>query len=124
MVLVAQVTGRVGRCRGFLCIKIEQDCLKKTFTALAILGILSSPSFARDLGVLALPVHQGKWTSSLLYEYLKVREDFDTRGRADFTGHVVGSQFSYGITDQVALAINGGVLVDPQEDAQGSQWQS
>jgi hypothetical protein len=98
--------------------------LKKALTALVILGTLTPPGFARDLGVLVLPIHQGKWTSSLLYEYLKVRDDFNTRGRVDFTGHVVGSAFSYGVTDQVALAIKGGVLVDLQEESQGSQWQS
>ena len=36
----------------------------------------------------------------------------------------VGAQFSYGITDQVAVAIKGGVLVNPRVEAQGSQWES
>jgi hypothetical protein len=89
-----------------------------------ICGSIASHAFGRDLGVLVLPIHQGKWTSSLLYEYLKVSEDFDNRGRVDFKSHAVGSQFGYGITDQIAVAVKVAVLVDPQEDAQGSQWQS
>ena len=80
--------------------------------------------FARDLGVLVLPIHQGKWTSSLLYENLKMSDDFDTRGRGNFTAQVSGAQFSYGVTDQVAVSIKGGTLINPQEDIQGSQWQS
>jgi len=79
---------------------------------------------AQDLGVLVLPIHQGKLTSSLLYEHLKETDDFDARGRADFTSNVSGAQFSYGITDTVAVAVKGGVLINPQMDAQGSQWQS
>jgi hypothetical protein len=79
---------------------------------------------ARDLGVLVLPIHEGKITTSLLYEHLKVQDDFDARGRADFTAQASGAQVSYGITDQLAISVKGGVLLDPQEDAQGSQWQS
>ena len=69
---------------------------------------------ARDLGVLVLPIHQGKLTSSLLYENLSIQDDFDSRGRADFKSSVAGAQFSYGITDQVAVAIKGGSFVNPQ----------
>jgi hypothetical protein len=79
---------------------------------------------AQDLGVLVLPVHQGKLTSSLLYEHLKGTDDFDSRGRGDFTANVSGAEFSYGITDQIAIAFKGGVLINPQEDVNGSQWQS
>jgi hypothetical protein len=79
---------------------------------------------ARDLGVLIQPIHQGKWTSSLLYEDLKVGEDFDARGHVDFKSQVSGAQFTYGLTDQLSVGVKGGVLVDPQEEAQGSQWQS
>ena len=97
---------------------------KAVAVAVVFLGALSSPSQARDLGILSLPVHQGKWTSSVLYEYSKVRDDFDSRGRADFTSSLVGAQFGYGITDQLAVAVKGGALVDPQEEAQGSRWES
>jgi hypothetical protein len=55
---------------------------------------------------------------------MKVKDDFDSRGRADFTSHVAGAQFTYGITDQIAVSLKGGTLIDPQVDAQGSQWQS
>ena len=85
---------------------------------------LSSLAYARDLGVLVPEVHKGKITSSALYEYLKVREDFETRGSADFRSHVAGAQFTYGIDDQTSVGIKGGVFVDPQEEAQSQQWQS
>jgi len=88
------------------------------------IALIPSTLWARDFGVLVLPIHQDKLTSSLLYEHLKVTDDFDTRGRADFSSNIVGAQFSYGLTDQVALAVKGGTLVDPKVDAQGSQWQS
>ena len=74
--------------------------------------------------MLVLPVHQGKWTSSLLYEHLKIQDDFDTRGRVDFKSSVAGGQISYGITDQVAFAIKGGTFVDPRVEAQGGAWES
>jgi len=94
-------------------------------TSIAWLMLLLVPSVghARDFGVLMYPIHEGKFTSSVLYEYLKVNEDFDSRGKVDFKSQVVGSQFTYGVTDQVAVAVKGGVLVDPEEDAQGSTWQ-
>ena len=79
---------------------------------------------ARDLGVLVLPVHEGKFTSSLLYGHLKLQDDFDTRGRADFKSDVAGASFSYGITDQVAVAVKGGTLIDPRVEAQGNAWES
>jgi hypothetical protein len=81
-----------------------------------------SLSLARDFGVSAPTIHKGKFSSSLLYEYLKVEDDFDARGRADFKSDVVGSQFTYGITDQLAAGIKGGVLIDPQQEAQGATW--
>ncbi len=84
----------------------------------------SSFAFGRDFGVMVLPIHQGKLTSSLLYEYLKVTDDFDTRGNADFKTQAVGAQFSYGISDTVAVAVKGGSLINPEVNAQGSQWQS
>jgi len=74
--------------------------------------------------VLVLPIHQGKFTSSLLYENLKVKDDFDTRGDADFKSNIVGANFTYGITDQVAVGIKGGSFVNPRVDAQGSTWES
>src|SRR5437899_2369156 len=76
------------------------------------------------MGVFVQPIHRGKMTSSLLYEHLKVREDFEGRGRADFRAHVVGSQFTYGVTDQIAVGLKGGVLLDPQVESQGNEWQS
>src|SRR5262249_48219984 len=86
--------------------------------------LLVARAEARDLGVLYQPIHQGSFTSSLLYEHLKLSDDFDSRGRGDFTSHVSGAQFTYGVTDQIAISLKGGVLIDPQEDVQGSQWQS
>jgi hypothetical protein len=79
---------------------------------------------ARDLGVLVLPIHEGKFTSSLLYENLHLQDDFDTYGRVDFKSNVAGAQFSYGITDQVAVSVKGGTFIDPEVEAQGSTWQS
>jgi len=89
-----------------------------------ILALWTSGSEARDLGVLVLPVHRGKFTSNLLYENLKIQDDFDSRGRADFKSSVVGAQFTYGITDQVAIGIKGGSFVNPRVEAQGSAWES
>ena len=86
--------------------------------------LLARGAQARDLGVLVLPVHQGKWTSSLVYENLKFQDDFNTRGRADFKSQVAGAVFSYGLTDQIAIALKGGTLVDPRIEAQGSAWES
>lgn len=97
----------------------------KRATFILTLGFLIVPLAvqARNLGLLVVPIHQGKFTSSLLYEHLKVREDFDSRGVADFRSHVVGSHFSYGLSDQIAVAIKGGVTVDHSEEAQGSRWE-
>ncbi len=90
----------------------------------ALLLGLSSFVYARDLGVLVPPVHKGKVTSSVLYEYLKVREDFENRGKADFRSHVTGAQFTYGIDDRTSVSLKGGVLIDSQEEAQATRWQS
>ena len=57
------------------------------------IALVAGPIYARDLGVMVVPVHQGKFTSSLLYENLKIQDDFDARGRADFKSSVVGAQF-------------------------------
>ncbi len=100
--------------------------MRRSFRANALLfGALFLPSLGhtRDFGVLIPSIHQGKFTSMVLYEYLKVKEDFDTRGKADFKGQIVGSQFTYGVSDQVAVSVKGGVIVDPQEEAQGTRWQ-
>jgi hypothetical protein len=94
------------------------------FSAAVIVALVAGRGDARDLGVLVLPVHQGKFTSSLLYEHLKVQDDFDSRGRADFKSDVVGAVFSYGITDKVAVGIKGGSILEPTVEAQGSQWKS
>jgi hypothetical protein len=100
--------------------------LKKPFIVMTIAWAISAPVsvFARDLGVLLLPIHQGKFTSTVMYESLKVHDDFDTRGRSDFKSNVTGAQVSYGVTDQIAVALKGGVFIDPEQDAQGNQWQS
>lgn len=94
----------------------------RTCTALIAVCFVPSLSLARDFGVSVPTIHKGKFTSSVLYEHLKVREDFDARGGADFTSHVVGSQFTYGMTDQWAAGLKGGVLIDPEEEAQGTTW--
>jgi hypothetical protein len=125
MVLIAQVIGRVGRRRGKFY--VERYCLKRSVRACAVLiGILLLPSLvrARDLGVLIQPIHQGKFTSSLLYEYLKVTDDFDIRGQADFTGQVAGAELTYGITDQIAIGLKGGTILDPKVKTQGTEWKS
>ena len=124
MVLIPQGFGRVGRCRGYFC--SERNGLRRSLRANAVLfGALLFPAlgYTRDFGVLIPSIHAGKLTSSVLYEYLKVREDFDTRGRAEFKSQVVGSQFTYGVTDQLAVSAKGGVITDPQEEAQGTKWQ-
>jgi len=87
------------------------------------MSLVPAFSHARDFGVSVPSIHQGKLTSSVLYQYLKVNEDFDTRGKADFKGQIVGSQFTYGISDQLAIGIKGGVILDPREEAQGTRWQ-
>jgi hypothetical protein len=89
-----------------------------------LLGALSLPTLghARDFGVYIPSIHAGKLTSSVLYEYLKVNEDFDNRGRVDFKSHAAGAQFTYGINDKLALSLKGGLLIDPEEAAQGSRW--
>ena len=76
------------------------------------------------MGVLVLPVHEGKFTSSLLYENLKVQDDFDDRGRADFKSQAVGTSFSYSITDQIAVAVKGASLINSRVEAQGNAWES
>ena len=98
--------------------------LKRPVVIAIALGFLGAiQAHARDLGPQVFPIHAGKFTSSLLYEYLKIHEDFGSRGSADFRSHVSGAHFSYGATDQLAVALKGGVLIDPQEEAQGAKWQ-
>lgn len=89
-----------------------------------VLSILPIDLYARDLGVLVLPIHKGKLTSSLVYEHLKLEDDFNTRGRVTFKANVVGALFSYGITDTVSVAVKGGTIVDPRIEAQGNAWES
>ncbi len=91
--------------------------------ALFALCLLPSLSPARDFGVSLPTVQKGKFSSSLLYEHLKVRDDFDARGKSDFRSQVVGSQFNYGITELMGVSLKGGVLVDPETTAQGTRWQ-
>ncbi len=71
-----------------------------------------------------LPIHKGHVTSSLLYEHLKFKDDFNTRGEATFKAQIVGAQFSCGVTDTVAIAIKGGSIIDPRVEASGSAWES
>jgi hypothetical protein len=85
---------------------------------------LGGLAYARDLGVLVLPIHRGKSTSSMVYEELKVKDDFGTRGRVSTKSKITGVQFSYGMTDQIALAAKGGLMVDPRVEAQGKAWES
>ena len=100
--------------------------MKRTFLyyCSAAVLLLATVADARDLGVLVLPVHEGKFTSSLLYEHLKFQDDFDARGRVDVKSQVVGAVFSYGLTDQWGVAVKGGSLIDPSVEAQGSRWES
>jgi hypothetical protein len=102
---------------------LNQRIIRKKAVLFAIL-FLPSLVYARDIGFSVPSIHAGKFTSSVLYEHLKVREDFDTRGKADFRSDAVGSQFTYGVTDQLAVGVKGGVLVDPRVNAQGTEWQS
>jgi hypothetical protein len=95
-----------------------------TISAVIFVALVTGSAYARDLGVLLLPIHQGKLTSSLMYENLKLQDDFDARGRSDFKSHAMGAAFSYGITDQVAVIVKGGTLINPEVDAQGSRWES
>jgi hypothetical protein len=88
------------------------------------MAFMSKVVYARDLGVLVLPIHQGKFTSSLMYEHLKLQDDFDNRGRVDFKSSVVGASFSYGLTDQIAVAVKGGNLIDPRVETQGDAYES
>jgi hypothetical protein len=84
--------------------------------------LIPSLGFARDFGVLIPAIHKGKFTSSVLYEHLKVRDDFDARGRAHFKSHAVGSQFTYGISDKLALSLKGGAFAEPEVESQGTTW--
>jgi hypothetical protein len=93
-----------------------------TSAAVAVLLLAPTLSFSRDFGLQVPVIHKGKFTSSALYEHLKVSEDFNIRGKADFKSHVVGSQFTYGITDQIAVGIKGGALVEAEQEAQGTTW--
>jgi len=88
------------------------------------IALVTGRVYARDLGVLVMPIHQGKFTSSLVYENMKFKDDFETRGRADFKANAAGAIISYGITDQIAVAVKAGTLVDPHVDDQGSAWES
>ena len=60
-------------------------------------GLMLVPSLgvARDFGLLVPTIHQGKFTSSLLYEHLKVSEDFNIRGEADFKSQIRIAHFEY-----------------------------
>jgi hypothetical protein len=93
-----------------------------TCAAIVAVALVPSLSLARDFGVSYPTIQKGKFSSSLLYSYIKVEDDFDARGRADFKSHVVGSQFAYGITDTMGVSVKGGALVDPEEEAQGATW--
>ncbi len=86
--------------------------------------LVTGNTYARDLGVFVLPIHKGSLTSSLVYEHLRLKDDFKTRGRATFIAQVVGAQFSYGLTDTVSVAVKGGTIVDPRVEAQGDAWES
>ncbi len=86
--------------------------------------LIARESYARDLGVLVLPIHKGRITSSLVYEHLKVEDDFETRGETVFKSHVVGALFSYGLTDTVSVALKGGSILEPRVEAQGDAWES
>lgn len=96
--------------------------LQAGLAILVIAVCLPTLVHARDFGIYIPSIHQGKLTSSVLYEYLKVHEDYDSRGRADFKSHVAGSQFTYGITDTLALSLKGGVMVSPEQECQANTY--
>jgi hypothetical protein len=94
------------------------------FIAMATLFGFSSPVAARSFGVLKLPIHAGKLTSSVLYGHSKSQDDFEGRGVTDFRGNLVGSRLSFGLNDQISVSLDGGVIVDPSVNTQGDEWGS
>jgi hypothetical protein len=94
--------------------------ISMTISLMLVTGI----TYARDLGVFVLPIHKGSLTSSLVYEHVKQKDDFKTRGRSTFKGQVVGALFSYGVTDTVSVAVKGGTIIEPRVEAQGDVWES
>jgi hypothetical protein len=92
--------------------------------ALALVLLTAEVVHARDFGLLFLPTHRGSFSHSLIYEHLKISDDFDTRGHTDFRAQVAGTQVTYGVSDRIAVAMKGGLLVEPEQRAQGSKWKS
>jgi hypothetical protein len=119
MVLIPQGTGRVGRRRGYFL----------DFTRLKKIGVLAFPLWAgmAPLSAQDLPLYidQGaKFTFEhrLFYNYEKHDLDFDTRGRVETQSQAAGASVSYILTDTIQLALDGGVLLDPQIKNSVSTW--
>ncbi len=114
MVLVAQVTGRVGRCRGLFVFKAS--------TLISLLVGFVSTTWALDPSVTTPSPTKGKFFSTLVYGHLKSTQDFDTRGEVDLKTHGVGASFGFGITDRTIVALKGGSYSDPYVESQGNTW--
>jgi hypothetical protein len=98
--------------------------LKRLISVCLFVVVLICPAVVKaiDLGISQVSIHEKTLTSSLVYEHLKIEDNFDGRGRGFFHGHLVGARLAYGFSDQWAVGIYGANVLDLREEAQGSQW--
>ena len=96
--------------------------MKRIFIVGLAVAIFASQARAIDVGLSQVPIHKDSLATSLIYEHASLHDDFDTRGRATFKANVIGARCSYGLSDQLSLAVSGGSIVDPKVEAQGSTF--
>jgi hypothetical protein len=98
--------------------------LKRLISGWLFIVVVFFPAVVRaiDLGVSQVSIHDKALMSSLIYEHLKIEDNFDDRGRGFFHGDLVGARLAYGISDRWGIGIFGANVLDLREEAQGSRW--
>jgi hypothetical protein len=113
MVLIPQGTGRVGRRRGFILIRLAL-LTRSRLWVLLLLGGGVIPLKAQDLPLFVNQGMKASFEQQFFYNHEKHDLDFDTRGRFESQHQAAGGSLSYTLTDTIQLALAGGALINPE----------
>jgi len=90
--------------------------------AFLMVGIGMTPLNAQDLPLYLDQGTKFSFEHRLFYNYEKHDLDFDTRGRVTSRSQAAGAAVSYVVADTVQIALDGGVLLDPEVSNSASTW--
>jgi hypothetical protein len=90
--------------------------------AFLLCGVGITSLNAQDLPLYVTQGANFSFEHRLFYNYEKHDLDFDTRGRVVSRSQAAGASVSYVVADTIQIAIDGGVLIDPQVSNSASTW--